>query len=53
MESIERFDIIGDVNVKVYKSSNNNYSFYLKASNKNVINIADVLDNTLSNFKTN
>lgn len=50
METIESFNNIGDIVVKVYKSINNNYSFYIKASNDKLLNIVDILDDTLKQF---
>lgn len=50
MEIIEQFNNIGNINVKVYKSYNDDYSFYLESSNKDVLHVADIIDETLKNF---
>lgn len=50
METIENFHNIGDIMVEVYKSINNNYSFYIKASDENLLNVVDILEDTLKQF---
>lgn len=51
MIELERFKNIGDIKINIYKSSSNDYSFYLQLSNKEVLDIADIIDNTLNNIK--
>lgn len=50
METIENFHNVGNIMVKVYKSINNNYSFYIKASNDTILNVVDILEDTLKQF---
>ncbi len=50
MEIIENFHNVGDIMVKVYQSIDHNYSFYIKASDENLLNIVDVLEDTLKQF---
>lgn len=50
MNTLEKFDTIGDINIKVYKSVDNNYSFYLESSNEEVDHVADVIDDALRKF---
>lgn len=47
---LERLENIGDIKINVYKSLNNDYSFYLQASNDQVLHIVDILDNTLKQY---
>ena len=49
---LEKFKNIGDIKVNVYKSFNNDYSFYLQPSNNEVLHIVDILDDTLKQYQT-
>lgn len=50
METIENFHNIGDIMIKVYQSTDDNYSFYIKASDENLLNVVDILEDTLKQF---
>ena len=47
---LDKFENIGSIKVNVYKSLNNDYSFYLQPSNSKVLHIVDILDYTLKQY---
>lgn len=50
METIENFHNVGNIMVNVYQSIDDNYSFYIKASDENLLNVVDILEDTLKQF---
>lgn len=42
--------IVGDIHVKVYKTSEGKDLFYLEADNKNVLPVLNFLENKLNNY---
>ena len=46
-------NVIGDVHITVYQTTDNKQFFYLKADNKNVLPVLDFIDKSLTNFKAN